>query len=484
MKNRIHHIITLLLFALATLIPYKSYGKIFHIENLEIKGNKITKDYIIRREFTFGQGKDYLENDLDTHFEDTRENLMNTALFNYIYISYELSKNEECRHENTGKHAGYDDEIVSIDVTVTVEERWYIFPLISLNFEDRNISSWFKNMDFSRLSGDLGVIIDNTFGLNHSLSAGWSFGYKTAFFLKYDRVSLDRNGKHTLGFNVSHTMNKTENIYATGNTPQYIKSDNGYIKQYTVAHVKYTNRPILRFRHSADISYSHETIADTILKINPNYWGTEKTVRDILTLTYNMNYDQRNYVQYPTQGFYLSGTLAGTSDLNTNFKMLQFKADIQYYLKLSERWFASSELRAGISFKNKSAYIYDKAIGYNSAIMRGFEYVTIDGQHYITSNNTIRFCILPKKVFTINFLSFIPKFNKIHFTIYAKAFFDMGYAYNTHSFKNENLSNRFIYSAGAGIDLLTYYDIVLGAHFAVTNDGTPGMFFTLKTAIF
>jgi hypothetical protein len=54
-------------------------------------------------------------------------------------------------------------------------------------------------------------------------------------------------------------------------------------------------------------------------------------------------------------------------------------------------------------------------------MLRGYEYTVADGQSFMVSNNTLKYNILPKRTFTLNWLSWLPKFSKIHLSVYANA---------------------------------------------------------------
>ena len=56
------------------------------VEGFEILGNKVTKDPIILRELLFGIGDTILKMDLITAFHRSRENLLNTSLFNFVNL--------------------------------------------------------------------------------------------------------------------------------------------------------------------------------------------------------------------------------------------------------------------------------------------------------------------------------------------------------------------------------------------------------------
>ena len=124
---------------------------------------------------------------------------------------------------------------------------------------------------------------------------------------------------------------------------------------------------------------------------------------------------------------------------------------------------------------------YAKAIGYENAYLRGMELYVADGQHYSVLNPTLKYNIVPTKVVTIDWLSFLKKFSKIHFALYGKAFADFGYVYNKYrTLRSNNLSNKFLYSTGIGLDFVTYYDINLSIEYSFNMLNKGGVFFTFK----
>jgi len=116
-------------------------------------------------------------------------------------------------------------------------------------------------------------------------------------------------------------------------------------------------------------------------------------------------------------------------------------------------------------------------------MLRGYEYIVADGQSFVIFNNTLKFNILKKRTFTLNWLSFLPKFNKIHLSIYANAHFDAGYARNKWDYHLNSLSNQWLYAGGLGLDLVTYYDMVIGIDYSVNKQCNHG-FFSWKNFFF
>ena len=63
----------------------------------------------------------------------------------------------------------------------------------------------------------------------------------------------------------------------------------------------------------------------------------------------------------------------------------------------------------------------------------------------------------------------------------AKAFGDFGYAYKRPTPGTTFFNNKPLYTFGAGIDMLTIYDIVFKAEYSFNQRGESGFFFHTKS---
>ncbi len=133
--------------------------------------------------------------------------------------------------------------------------------------------------------------------------------------------------------------------------------------------------------------------------------------------------------------------------------------------------------------KNVEGYIFDRAFGYDDVTLRGYEFYVADGQHYAAFSPTIRYNILPTSVYYLKFLRFLPKFNRIHMTIYGKSFFDAGYVFHKYPNSSNTLSNKLLLSCGLGLDIVTYYDITLSIDYSFNQLRKPGLFISLKAPL-
>lgn len=480
----------LLIAVLMVAFAVKASAKIC-ISSISIQGNKTTKNSIILREIPMKVGTYISVEGLEYKIQQSKENLKNTSLFNDVAITYELDTItdrtilcmlEEHVLQNPTHNTG--DKIIFCTLKISVSERWYYWPLIGIKLEDRNLSSWLKDLDLNRITFDAGVKIDNMWGLNHTVTLSGRFGFEKGVKFSYNDISLDPKGIHSFSIGVYSRFNKTINIDCINNKPTYAKSYNNYLEKNAGGSFTYIYRPEIRVHHRASLEYNYRRLNDSVLMYNKDYYGSESLKNHEYSFKYRFSFDHRNYAVFPTEGYYIGVTAKGSTSNNFNFWYGNVIADGQYYHKIAERWFCKSALRLSTSYKNKKAYIYDRAIGYDNVNVVGYDLYVIDGQHYGTFNNSIRFLLMPEKVVSLNFLSALSKFYRIPFTIYLSADIDMGYVYNKYSTASNSLQNRYLMGAGIGIDILTYYDIVFNVTYAYTLMKEGGFFFGLRAPIF
>ena len=441
------------------------------ISEIRISGNKTTKDFIILRELPFHAGDVFPEDKLIEQIQTATNHLNNTSIFNYVYVDYipDTLDRDDCQ---------------LCIVTIEVEERWYFWPEVRLKFEDRNLSSWLQEKDISRITIGWGMRVDNVFGLRHTLSANHYFGYQKGFRMSYSNIALDKKRTRMLGISVVYLFNKTMNVISDDNKVVYFKDPENYLDKTFESVINYVYRPGIRNTHIITAGYRKSNIGDTVLHINKNYWGSERLSNGTFTATYSYNHEHRNFIAYPTKGYYAGTEVKGATADNLNFFYGSVNLKLQYYKELFPRWYWSSRLNAGSTFKNKKAYLYDQHVGYDEKNITGYDYYVIDGQHFSILNNDIRYCLMPQRVFQIGSSEKVSKFRKIHFTLYAKLSYDIGYVDNKYRRVTNTLANTFLWGSGVGLDLVTYYDIVLNCNYALNKMGQGAFYFGIKAPIF
>ncbi|MFA6770857.1 MAG: POTRA domain-containing protein [Bacteroidales bacterium] len=464
---RIIFLLSFLLFTTEEVFSQEYY----FISEISVIGNKKTKPNIITRELPFKRGDVIKASLLDELIAQGSENITNLSLFNSVSVSKVPCK------------ADFDSKYHDAQINIVVAERWYYWPRIGIRLEERNFSSWIKKPDWQNITLETGFTINNISGQDQTLKTVLTSGFNKGFVLDYSNLSLDKPGKHFLGFNFTRKYSRVENIYTQNNEPLYIKSDTSFLTSRYAAFITYTFRQKLRLRHQFKLKFTYTELDPAVLKHNLHYWGSKDLNRRGYSFEYDFTLDERNNIQYPLTGYYIFTGITAYVTNKTDVKYIQIKGDYHYYAKLFNRSYLSARVQCALSKSNVNGYIFDKAIGYENVSLRGYELYVADGQHYLVFSPTAKYNFLPKTYYNLKFLSFLPRFNKIHLALYGKIYSDIGYAWNKHPTVENKLSNKLLQSWGVGVDLVSYYDITLSTDYSFNKLGKHGFFVSLKAPL-
>jgi outer membrane protein assembly factor BamA len=335
----------LFLFLGFSMLSVTGWSRELRIDGIEITGNKITKDFIILRELPFAEGDTFNENLLAEQLRLAKENLNNLLLFNFVEISPLRS---------------IEDPSL-ITVIIQVQERWYIWPLIEVKLEERNLSTWLQNWDFSKITIEAGARIDNFLGLKHKLVIAAHGGYQWGVFLGYRDISLDREGKHFLSMDVQGNFSHNLDIFTGEDKPARYNLPDVILEKSLDTRINYTFRPNIRTLHHLSFMHEYSMLADTVLKINPHYWGNDRLQRNAFRLNYRYRLDQRDYHPYPLNGYFLQAGMNTYNHIRCFCSLCPahtgtpvFQAEYR-----NSRWFVSTVFTVGI-YCQQTSYIWKR----------------------------------------------------------------------------------------------------------------------------
>jgi hypothetical protein len=121
-------------------------------------------------------------------------------------------------------------------------------------------------------------------------------------------------------------------------------------------------------------------------------------------------------------------------------------------------------------------FINQSIFGYGEFYLRGMERYVIDGSAALLSKQSLR-----REILRFNVPTYIKSTSHDHipFRIYARLFSDVGYSYNKNM-TNNSLTNRLLYTGGFGLDIVTFYDIVLRFDYSFNQLGQNGLFLHIR----
>lgn len=450
-----------------SLPPVKdSSGLVFvRIHDITIDGNKKTRRHIILRELTFAQGDTILLNELMRQFEISRNQLQNTGLFNEVVMNIKNWSGD------------------SVDVSVTVKERWYMIPLPTLSLYDRNFNVWWveHNHDIRWLQFGGRFYQKNLTGRNDELHLAALFGFRQRFEAQYVLPAFDPIQKH--GFSISSTYTQSKSItYALDSNKELIYEDvNNYLRKIFETSVDLYYRPKFNYRYTFTLGYKYSSVLDTIAQLNPNYFLNGNTSQQYLYGKVTFVRDFRDITAYPLKGNYLelSASKLGFG-LFDDVNIWTATAMFSQYVSVGKKWYVTSQNKLKVSFPEEQPYSMEGGLGYGNDYVSGYEYYAIDGQSFgYTKLN------LKNEIFKIS----LPSSPKNPFTkgaglpirMYGRVYIDAGYVRDRTFSENNPVTNTFLLGGGVGIDLVLIYDTTLRFEYSVNKLGEHGLFFHYNT---
>jgi len=435
------------------------------INSIVLIGNKITKDKIIFRELEFKKGDILSVSLLDSLILKSQQNLMNRSLFNFVTFTKTVDNN-------------------NCSIEVNVVERWYIWPIPILQFADRNINAWWDKRDFSRLNYGIDLRIDNFRGLMENLNIVLQGGYDILLGFRWNLPYLTENQIFGMGFAGGVKLNHEVAYQTIDNKEQFYHSADGYAQQLTFANVNFTFRPEYNYLHSLSVGFNQYIFQDTILKLNPEF-AFSGTNYDYFTISYGFKLDFRDYAPYPLEGYYFDVSLEkkGLGIFNDQINEFSVNTTFDQYLKIYGRWYFAYNFGAKFSNQNvQSPYFITSGLGYYPNTIRGYELYVVDGQKLGIIKSNLKFEVIPKTNFNIDWIK-STKFSDLYFAMYANLFFDVAYVDDKYSYQLNPLTNQVLWSAGVGIDMITYYDLVLRLELSINKQRETGFFISFVAPI-
>lgn len=425
------------------------------ISNIIISGNKKTNTNIVLREMFFKEGDTIAIGDLAKKIEESRSFIFNTTLF--VSVVIETAKLDSNK----------------IAVLVLLKERWYIFPLPYFKLVDRNFNEWWvnQNRDFSRVNYGLKFIHNNVSGNNDKLNIWLITGYNRQVTLRYELPFA--NKKLTNGFNVGYTFSKQKEINyltSTGNKQQFFKLQNGFAKNFSRFEFSFVNRPDKMWRHTFRLGYTTESVDDSVVIKNTNYYGNNLNKLQYADFTYNVQYTNTNYNAYPTKGFAagLGIYQRGFFDATANLTLIA--ASTMVAAPISKKMFIRFRTYSTIKFPYNEGFINQSLFGYGDFQMRGLENYVIDGVAGVLNKTNVGFELFN---FNLKLPTKNTTYNKIPFKVYGKIYNDLGYSYNPY-INNNLFNNKLLHSYGIGLDIISIYDFVFKIEYSFNQIGQNG----------
>lgn len=369
-----------------------------------------------------------------------------------------------------------------MDVQIDVKERWYFFPIPYLKPIDRNLQTWAeKGYSLDRVNYGAKLNYYNTTGRNDVLKLWLITGYSRQIQASYNQPFMDGSLKSGYGINFNYSAMKEVNPLTVDNQQFFLRADSlpkagRFLEETMTGSVQWNYRPGLKTRHVLRAGFGMSKLDSAVWQVNNNYISKTGKVQVVYPeLSYSMSYLDVDYLAYPLRGFMADLQLLRRGfGSDVGMWMLNLKATKAW--EIGNKSSFSSQLTSTIRLPFKQPFNQHRLMGYGDFYLRGMEKYVIDGVLGGMTRNTLRREI-------VNFSVPLPiksqSHDRIPFRIYAKTYADLGYSY-TKYFRENSLNNKLLTTAGAGIDIVTLYDLVLRFEYSFNQLGQNGFFFSRK----
>lgn len=434
----------------------------FVVRDIIFSGNKKTRNVIIMRELPFETGDSIHIKDVPGSFEEGQNRLMNTGLFHEVKFSV-------TRFENP-----------FVDIQVTVKERQYIWPFPYLKPVDRNLSQWlFKESgNFSRVDYGVKLLWGNFTGNNDKLRFYFVTGYTRQLMLSYRRPYIDKKLKWGVNLDVSIGKNHEIQYNTIHNKQEFLRlKDKNFARNFFKTNIEAVHRPAFFTWHTFGIGYTNLLINDSVLKLNPRFFGRPVQRVSYPEAYYRIAYRNLDYNAYPTKGH------AGEAQLSKigwsrDVNVWKLSAKGIRYWPIDDKMFYSVGASGMLKLPFDQPFYNSPLLGYDDMFLRGYEYYVMDGVAGGVINTTLARQIANFKLNIPGTRWFAPRL--IPLKIYAKVYGDMGYAYQEKPIAN-HLNNKMLFSGGFGLDVVTMYDFTLKIEFSFNQLGQNGIYLQKKS---
>ncbi len=434
------------------------------VEDILIEGNRVTQSSIILRELTFSRGDTIRKMELLPAIQRSRENLLNLAIFNFV--------NFDASHFPGNK----------IKIHISITERWYIWPVPILEYAERNFSEFITNREWDKIVYGAWLRWNNFRGRNELLTAKVRLGYIREYALAYSAPNIGLRQRH--GISTGFNLNQQNELFVATVNNRPVEYKPGVLPATTRvnAFARYSYRRKIYSTHSLRFEYWDYMVTDSVAITNPNYLGGGRPRLRFFSAIYEFSHDVRDSRVYPLEGFAvkLRGERLGLGIIpEFAYPSTRVTGILMFHQQVASRIYFYNVSKARWSSEKLLPYSLNRGLGYNE-FLSGFEPYVIDGSDYFITKYSLKFQVIKPTTYTLPLIR-MDQFNKLYYAIYFNLFADAGYVYNEFPDPTNTMVNNWQFSAGIGIDLVTYYDQVFRVDYAINRFGERGLFFHIET---
>lgn len=432
------------------------------IRNIDISGNDKTAENVVLRELDFKIG----------------DTISFTSLSERMYINNARLESKKIFNKSNINIKNWNNDTNYVDVHITLQENWFIYPYPILELADRNFNVWRTeyNYSFNRLNYGIGLKHINFTGMDDRLVIKMHGGYSSKVDVSYEYPYLLKSWG--LSSNFSYTNNKEFGYISKDNILKFYKDENEHtlLRQLKTS-IAIHNRSSSTIFQRMSVGYINAKLDDVFdITLNPNYFAPNKKKLSLFFLEYLLKVDKTTYPLYPVNG--IRGEFSIKHEgFRSDAQITSSVLVLETYSPIIKNVFLSNSLRFKYNFQSKPIpyYLY-KGIGYEKNTIMGYQLYVMEAKDFVIVNNAITYQFLDKD-FTL--MQWVPRqFKTFNVKAFLSAKFDVGYANDPYFGYLNPLSNTLQYGYGLGLDVVPFNISTFSAILGFNKLGERSWFFS------
>ena len=435
------------------------------IDELQLAGNRWTRDYIIRKELDFAVGDTLWLHELNNRFRINRDRLLNTGLFNGV--SFNLT--------------GWRLEIHRATIRIDLVENWFWYPVPILELGDRSFNEWFylHQASLSRLNLGIRFMHINLSGHSDKLKLTFNTGFTQKYELDYIFPYLNRNKNLGAYANILYITHKDLAFESLDNKLHFTRINDEVLLTRFRASVALKYRRDQYTAHAIFLEFYDKQIHDSIARtLNPDFFASGMKHIRHLSLNYLFSFSSVDKNIYPLRGYrYLIDVRKEGLGLFSDLNYLSFKAAWEQFYSWNDRFSSGYRLKGKTTanFGIPIPYNYLEALGYYDDVLSGYQLYVVDGSDYAYVKTWQKFKWLDKSYKLDRYMP-VRQFREMPIQAFLSVHGDAGYVWENRFNESNPFTNRLLYGAGIGLDVIIYHNYVFSAEITVNHLGEPGIF--------
>ncbi|RYF86521.1 MAG: hypothetical protein EON98_03420 [Chitinophagaceae bacterium] len=190
--------------------------------------------------------------------------------------------------------------------------------------------------------------------------------------------------------------------------------------------------------------------------------------------TVGVSFTDYDFNPYPTRGRYGDVSIQKMG-LGSTINLWQLSAKGINYWSLGRKAYFSLRLAGMLKLPFEQPYITQQFLGYGDAYLQGYENYIVDGVAGGYAKQTIAFNFINTEI-PLPTIKWFKSLSSVPLKMYVKAFTNEGYVHNPNPGYNNELTNKMLYSAGLGLDIVMFTDLIFKFEWSFNQLGQNGIF--------